>query len=131
MARRLGAAAAIIFTLTLSSPALADDGGDGRAEARVAGSCSSGASSELRLRSRDGAIRVEFVLKPRRAGGIWRTILVHERRVEWRGNVRSSRSSRSVRLRRSVGDFAGPDQITVRASSSDGVTCTASTTLSG
>ena len=129
MARRLGTAAATVLglALALSPPALAKDGGD----VRVAGSCSAGASSQLRVRAHDGAIRVEFVLRPRRRGGAWRTALVHERRVEWRGDLRSSSSSGTVRLRRSVADFEGPDQVTVRTSGPRGVTCSASATLTG
>lgn len=121
MAKRPSAVmAAAALTLALSPPASAD-GGD---EARVKGNCGRGATSELRLRARDGEIRVEFTLRPRRPAGTWRTSLVHERRVEWRGNLRGE-----ARLRREVANLAGPDQVTVRASGPGGVTCAASATL--
>jgi hypothetical protein len=50
-------------------PASAEGGdGEGRREARVPGTCSAGATSKLRVRSRDGTIRVEFEVKRRRGG---------------------------------------------------------------
>jgi hypothetical protein len=124
-------ALALSFAL-MASPALAKDGGGGdRREARVAGTCAKGASSSLRLRSHDGAISVEFEVRRGRAGESWRVVLVHERRVAWRHTVRTSRSSGSLRVRRSVPDFDGPDQVTARASGPRGITCEASATLRG
>ncbi|MGH2943325.1 MAG: hypothetical protein ACRDLN_11205, partial [Solirubrobacteraceae bacterium] len=100
-------------------------------EARVAGTCAKGATARLRLRSRDGTIRLEFEVKRRRARETWRVVLVHERRVAWRGTVRTSRSSGSFRIRRSLDDLDGPDQVTARGSGPRGVTCEARATLPG
>jgi len=105
------------------------DGDDGRREARVAGACSAGATSKLRLRSRDGAISVEFEVKRRRGGERWRVVLVHERRVAWRSTIRTKGSSGSFRIRRSLDDYDGPDAVTARASGPRGLTCEASATL--
>jgi hypothetical protein len=127
------AACAVAFMLVLAaSPATAkgDDDGD-RREARVAGTCGGGATSKLRLRSRDGAISVEFDVQQHRAGDAWRVVLVHERRVEWRGTARTRGSSGSFRVRRTLDDFDGPDQVTARASGPRGITCQASATLPG
>jgi len=126
--------AVCVVALTLlasTAPARAEHGGDddGRREARVAGTCSAGATSRLRLRSRDGAISVEFEVKRRRGGERWRVVLVHERRVAWRSAVRTKRSSGSFRVRRSLEDYDGPDQITARASGPRGLTCEAAATL--
>ena len=125
MAHRLCLTAVALALLACAPQAAADDGG----EARVPGSCSRGASAELRARAHDGAIRVEFVVNPGRARGQWRLVLVHERRVEWRGSSRSSGSGGSIRIRRSVRDLAGPDQITTRAQGPRGITCTATATI--
>jgi hypothetical protein len=113
------------------APALARDGGDddGRREARTEGTCAKGASSKLRLRSRDGTISVEFEVKRSRSGERWRIVLVHERRVAWRGSVRTRRSGGSFALRRSLPDFDGSDRVTVRASGPRGITCEAAATL--
>jgi hypothetical protein len=131
MVARLSRLAALTLAAVLlagAAPAWArggDDGGHG--DARVRGTCGRGASSELRLSSHDGTIRVEFEVK-RRGRSTWRVTLVHERRVAWRGTVHARDS---FRVRRSVGDFDGPDQVTVRASGPRGVVCTGSATLSG
>lgn len=111
-----------------AAPALADDD-DGRREARVAAECSRGAQGQLRLRSRDGEIRVEFEVRRRRAGERWRVVLVHERRVAWRGALRTRGSSGSFRVRRVLDDFDGPDVVVARASGPRGLTCEAEATL--
>src|SRR3954454_1426427 len=125
MQHRLSLTAVALALLACAPQAAAHDGG----EARVAGSCSRGASAELRARARDGAVRVEFVVDPGRARGQWRITLVHERRVEWRGSSRSTGSGGSISIRRSVRDLAGPDQITTRAAGPRGITCSATATL--
>jgi hypothetical protein len=95
----------------------------------VAGTCAKGASSKLRLRSRDGEIRVEFELRRNRRGERWRVVLVHERRVAWRGSVRTTGSRGSFRVRRTLRDLGGSDRVKVRAAGPRGVTCEAAATL--
>jgi hypothetical protein len=127
---RSAALGALLALLVAAAPAPAREGGDGdRREARVAGHCSRGASSELRLRSRDGAIRVEFTVKRHRSGERWRTVLVHERRVAARATSLTSGSSGSFRVRRSLDDYDGPDRVTARGSGPGGLSCEASATL--
>lgn len=128
LSRLTFAALCLLELLGCATPALAK-GGDGRREARVSGSCGKGATSQLRLRSRDGAISVEFELKRRRAGEPWRLVLVHERRVASRARLRTKGSSGSLRMRRTLDDLDGPDAVTVRASGPRGMTCEASATL--
>ena len=130
-ARSWAACAAVLALLLGAAPAPAKDGDDdGRREARVEGTCAKGATSKLRLRSRDGRISVEFEVKRSRRGERWRVVLVHERRVAWRGTVRTRRSSGgSFRLRRTLPDLDGSDRVKVRASGPRGLTCEASATL--
>jgi hypothetical protein len=113
------------------APALAKDGDDddGRREARVGVTCSKGATGQLRLRSRDGTIRLEFEVRRRRSGEAWRVVIVHERRVEWRQTLRTRGSSGSIRVRRTLDDLDGPDRVTARASGPRGLTCEASAKL--
>jgi hypothetical protein len=126
------AACVLAFALLVAgAPALAKDGDGDRSEARVRGTCSTGATSTLRLRSRNGTIRAEFEVKRRRASEVWRVVLVHERRVAWRGTVRTHGSSGSFRVRRSLNDLDGPDEVVARASGPRGITCEASATLRG
>jgi hypothetical protein len=112
------------------APALAKDsdgdgGRDDRREARVAATCSKGASARLRLRSRDGEIRTDFDLNRHRSGETWRVVLVHERRVEWRQSLRTRSSTSTLHVRRMLADLDGPDLITVRASGPRGLMCEA------
>jgi hypothetical protein len=125
--RRLLATAFSSFLLLGAAPALGRGGDD----VRTRGSCGSGARTELRLKPDHGSIRVEFRVDSRRAGERWRVVLVHERRIAWRGNVRTGGSSGSFRVRRSLPDFAGADQVSARASGPRGVTCEAGAVLRG
>jgi hypothetical protein len=124
-------AAILVLLASASTPAaIARDGGDdARREARVAGTCATGASSTLRLRSRDGEISLEFEVRRSRRGERWRVVLVHERRVAWRGSVRTGRSRGSFRVRRTLRDYAGSDRVTARAAGPRGLTCEASALL--
>jgi hypothetical protein len=49
-------------------------------------------------------------------------VVVHERRIEWRGSLRASST---VRVRRALPDYDGPDALLVRAAPPGGVTCVA------
>jgi len=112
------------FLLMPAAVAMADD------DVRRSGTCGAGASCELRLDPRDDGIRVRFTVDGNRARKKWRFVLVHERRVVWRGHRRTG-SSGKVRIRRSIANFAGADFIRVRASGPNGNTCSASATLPG
>src|SRR4051812_47288660 len=118
-----------VVALGLAGPAPASArGGD---DVRLTGSCGHGATSQLRLRAKDGAIRVEFEVRGRRGGERWRVVVVHERRVAWRGQARTRSGSASFRIRRSIPDFSGADQVTARASGPRGNTCVAGARLTG
>jgi hypothetical protein len=112
-----------LVLLVAAAPAPANGG-----DARATGRCSKGASSELRLSAHGDEIRIEFEVKRRRAGESWRVVFVHERRVAWRGTVRTSAGG-SFRVRRSYRDYEGADNMTARATGPRGLTCSASATL--
>jgi hypothetical protein len=122
--------AAVLALLVVAAPALARDGGGGDGDARVSGHCGRGATAQLRLRARDdGTIRVEFDVWRHRSGEAWRVVIVHERRVATRASVRTSGSSGSFRVRRSLTDLDGPDRVTARGSGPRGLWCEATATL--
>ena len=121
---RKGALLVVIAALALPSAALAR----GSDDVRVAGSCGRGASAELRVREHGGAIEVEYRVRRGRSGERWSVTLVHERRVAWRGRATTSGGD-GFRVRRTLPDFAGADEITARASSPRGLTCQATATL--
>jgi hypothetical protein len=125
--------AGLLLALPASSPARGgddDDGGGGGDEIRTSGSCGGGASSELRIRAKDGTIELRFEVRGARRGS-WRVVVVQERRIAWRGTVSAGGSSRSFRVERDLDDLPGADAIMVRASGPRGLTCNASGTLSG
>lgn len=101
-----------------------------RDDARVEVSCGGGAEAELRAEADDGAIEIELRIDSRRSGERWRIALVHERRVAWRGSGRT-RGGGALRIRRTLPDYAGADEVTARATGPRGVTCQATAQLSG
>jgi hypothetical protein len=128
MSRSVLTIAAILCALalpagTLGAPLDEDD------DVRVAGSCSGASEASLRLRADDGAIRVELRIDTGRARATWRVVLLHERRIDYRGSLRTSSSSRSLRLRITVADWFGSDTIAARATGPRGETCRASATI--
>ena len=122
--------AVVAALLLVPAAAHADEGPEG--DVRLAGHCTGGAASELRVRTRDeGELRVDLTLRSRRSAQRWRVIVVHERRLAYRGTLRASRSSDRVTLRRTVPDLFGPDTVSLRASGGPGETCRATATLAG
>ena len=117
--------------LVLADGVLARDGKDGRSEVRVAGSCSTGATSKLRVSSRDGGLEMEFEVDHNRFGTRWRVAIVHERRVAWRGAARTAGPSGSFAVERRLPDLVGSDTVTARAWGPAGITCRATATLPG
>ena len=115
---------AVFVALALPATAAARD------DVRVAGSCGRGASAELRLKEDHGAIEVEYRVRRGRSGERWSVALVHERRVAWRGRATTSGND-GFRVRRTLPDYAGADEITARASGPRGLTCTATGVLHG
>jgi hypothetical protein len=119
----------LVLALALSLPSAAFARGGGGDDVRVSGSCGRGASAELRLKSDDGAIEVEFRVRRAPDGERWQVVLVHERRVASRGGVTTGGSG--FRIRRDLADYGGADEITARATGPRGLTCQASAVLSG
>jgi hypothetical protein len=113
-------AVTVVAVLALPFGAAADDGDD--REIRVTRACSSGSETSLRARTDDGSIRVELRIEPDRRGP-WRVVFLHERRIAYRGTLRPSSSSGTVRLRRIVPDLFGRDSLVIRSSGPRGESC--------
>lgn len=101
---------------------LAAGADDGPGDVRLTGACSRSSEVRLRLRSDDDVIRVEIEIEADRRGSKWAVILLHERRIAFRGNLRTNRD-RSIELRRSVPDWLGTDSFVVRATGPRGESC--------
>jgi hypothetical protein len=120
------ALAALCAALALPLSAGADDGPD---DVRRTGTCSR--SSEVRLQLRfddDDVIRVELEIETGQRGSKWAVILLHERRIAFRGNLRTGNDG-SVELRRAVPDWFGVDSFIVRATGPRSESCRVSAKL--
>jgi hypothetical protein len=111
--------ATLCVALALPLSARADDEPD---DIRRTGACSRASEVQLRLRSDDGVIRVEIEIEADRRGSKWAVILLHERRIAFRGDLRTGRD-RSIELRRSVPDWLGTDSFALRATGPRGESC--------
>jgi hypothetical protein len=122
----LRAAVVALITLVLAAgPADARTADD----VRVPGTCSKGVAAELRLKPEERRIELRFKLRQTQAGGAWRVALVQERRVVWKGTLRTRRQSRSFELRRVLQDLPGHDTVTASAWGPRGLGCRATATL--
>lgn len=131
--RRLRAALLVACALApaaLAAPAHAGDHEGERAEVRARGVCGRGSEARLRLRADDGRIRVDTEIRTSRAG-VWRLTLLHERRIAETARVRVTRAAGVLRHRASVPDYAGADQVRVRAVAPGGESCAVAATLPG
>jgi len=122
---------ALLFTLAARPPQVNARGGDGGAEVRVRGTCGKGATTKLRLRARDGGIKVQFEVDHNRSGVSWRVVLIQDRRVVWRGRARTRGAGDAFEIERRLRDLPGADRVTGRAWGPGGITCAASATLPG
>jgi hypothetical protein len=109
--------------------ARADDGPDAEADARVAARCTGGADAELRVRSREeGQLRVELTLRGRDSARSWTVVVIHERRLVFRGRLGAGRHGA---LRLTVADLPGRDSVVVRAKGAAREACSAATAVFG
>ncbi len=118
--------ATICGALWLPLHAAADNGDD--REVRRAGTCTGSSSADLRVRSDDGEIRVRFEVETKRRGSTWTVIVLHERRIAYRG-TRRTRSNGELEVQRTMPDWFGPDSIVVRATGPRTEICRAAATL--
>jgi len=98
-------------------------------DVRSAGACGRGATAELRVRAHHGALEVELRVRRHRAGERWSVALIHERRVAWRGRATTTASRDGFRVRRTLPDYPGADEVVARAVNPRGLTCQATATL--
>lgn len=131
-ARHLLALSACICALVAAAPsAWASDDEDDDREVRARGTCTGPATTKLKLKTDDGRIEAELEVDQNRSGVRWRIVLVHERRVAWRGSARTSDSSGSLSVDRRLPDLPGFDTVSARAAAPGGLTCRVSATLPG
>lgn len=130
---KLVVVALVAALLGVVPAARADDGGgDGkndRVELRRTGPCSASSRWKLRLRAEDGRIRMELEVDTMRNGATWAVIVLHERRIVFRGKLRTAPPSGSFALRRDVDDWFGTDTVVARATGPGAEACRVSVTI--
>ena len=115
---------AALVLLASPSSARADD--DPSVDVRVERACTVVSTVRLRVRARDGdRLRIEIDVRTPRRGARWVVVLIHERRLVVRAPARTSLSSGSLSLRRTVADWPGRDTVIVRALGPRGEICRA------
>jgi hypothetical protein len=122
----------VLLLLTSAGAASArgsDHGGGEGDDVRVPGLCGRGATSTLRVRSRDDGIEVRFRVNQTRGWGAWRITIVHENRVASRATSKTTRVEDSFEVRRTLADLPGSDTVTVHGWGPKGLGCRATATL--
>ncbi len=115
-------AAALAVTIV---PAAAAKGGDG---IRVAGTCSDGSSSKLKVKHDDGRIEAEFEVDQNRNGVAWNVELRRDGRLVFAGVRTTLAPSGSFSVERKIAGGASSAVIRARATR-NGEVCTATAKL--
>ena len=121
--RIVSLAIAVLVALVVMAPAAAKDG-----DVLVRGTCTGPSSSKLKLGEEDGRIEVEFEVDQNRNGVRWTVVLRRPTSVVARATAVTRGPSGSFELRRVVGNQAGDDRITARATRASGEVCRATAT---
>jgi hypothetical protein len=123
--RPLALCTAVLVALFATPAARADDD-----DVRVERRCTGPSTIELRLRERDDdRLRADFRVRTGGRGAAWSVVVVHERRIAFRGRARTGSSSAAFARRLSLPDWPGRDTVTVRALGPRGEVCRASATV--
>lgn len=126
---RAGLSLAIAMAVIVPATAVAKEGRDGRVEVRKRVACPGPGYSDLRVRARDGGLKVRFEVNDRRGGRTWKAVLVQERVVRARVTLRTSTSTREAEFERRLTDLAGSDVVSVRLTGSGGTVCRVEVTV--
>ena len=117
----LAIAAAAATAVVATPEALAKDG-----DLRLRGTCTSAATSKLKLSAEDGgSIEVEFEVDQNRNGVPWKVTLRRNGTLVTSTTATTRAPSGSFSVRRVVRNSAGPDRIVAVATSPGGATCRA------
>jgi hypothetical protein len=133
--------AAVAIALAVPAPGAASDDEEGN-ESVTRVSCMGG-TAELRLETQDDEegdddigiaegdswIDVELLVRVRRPVAVWRLVLLHERRIVYRGTRRSVGSGYSLRYMRRVPEWLGRQTVVARLATSSGRTCRLEATI--
>lgn len=117
------ACAVLGLLAAVAVPAVADARGrDPETSVVAAARCGGGASSDLRLRRRSGALDLRLEIDHAPPASTWRIVIVHERRVVLRVSRRTDAAG-ELELEARLPDLPGTDTVTVRAWGPADTTC--------
>jgi hypothetical protein len=106
-----------------------DRGGATRKVMRHAGSCTSGSHSKLQVKRSGGRLETEFEVDQNRSGAKWSVRLRRNGKSVARTSATTKAPSGSFSVARRIGDPAGHDRITAKATSRSGEVCKAAVTI--
>lgn len=118
---------AVALVAVLPATANARHGGDRTKQ--VTGSCSGASTSKLKVKPDDGRLETEFEVDQNRKGVRWKVTIRRNGRVAVSTRVRTKAPSGSFSVERRLGNAAGKDRISARATSPSGEVCRASLSI--
>jgi hypothetical protein len=138
LAAALSPSAALAKNGADDNPSVADDNGGQRAQTvrggndrakRVAGKCTDGSTSKLKVKHDDGRLETEFEVDQNRNGVTWKVTIRRNGTLAVKTNATTKAPSGSFSVERRVADGSGSDRITARATSPSGEVCTAAISI--
>jgi hypothetical protein len=117
----------VLALAVVPATAAAKHGGSGAKT--VAGSCTKSATSKLKVKPDNGRLETEFEVDQNRNGVRWHVTIRRNGKVAVRTSATTKAPSGSFSIERRLGNAAGKDRISARATSPSGEVCTASLSI--
>jgi hypothetical protein len=95
----------------------------------VSGSCTKSATSKLKVKPDNGRLETEFEVDLNRNGVRWQVTIRRNDKVVVKTSAKTKAPSGSFGVERRLGNAAGKDRISARATSPSGEVCTASLSI--
>jgi hypothetical protein len=106
-----------------------DKGGATRKAKRIAGNCTAGSHAKLKVKRSGGRLETEFEVDQNRNGAKWSVRLRRNGKSVVKTSATTKAPSGSFSVERRIGDPAGSDRITAKATSRSGEVCKAAVTI--
>jgi hypothetical protein len=103
--------------------------GGGKNVKRVSGNCTGNSTAKLKSKPDNGRLETEFEVDQNRNGVKWNVTIRRNGKVAVRTSATTKAPSGSFSVERRLGNRAGTDRITARATSPSGEVCTAALSI--
>jgi hypothetical protein len=117
----------VLAVAVVPATAAAKHGGSGAKT--VSGSCTKSSSSKLKVKPDNGRLETEFEVDQNRNGVRWHLTIRRNGKVAVKTSAKTKAPSGSFSVERRLGNAAGKDRISARATSPSGEVCTASLSI--